>query len=259
MEWTETGVVLSTRKHGEADVILEVMTAKHGRHLGLVRGGRSRRRQPVLQPGNEVYLSWRARLADHLGVFAVELAKARAANLMTSALGLHGVQHLASLVRLLPERDAHQSVHNALELLLDHLDDPAIAAPLLVRFELEMLAELGFGLDLAKCAATGSTDDLAYVSPKSARAVSREAGLPYHDKLLPLPSFLVNGQRQRGSEISYKDIQDGFQLTAFFLERNGPTNNASTLDLRSSMIAALEKSYRTTQPWDFFDDPPLSG
>jgi len=258
MEWTETGIVLGARKHGEVDVILEVMTQERGRHLGLVRGGRSRKHRPVLQPGNSVQLTWRARLPAHLGTFSAELVQPRAATLMGSSLGLNAVQHLATLVRLFPERDAHRQIYDALELLLDHLDSPEIAGPLLVRFELELLNELGFGLDLTSCAATGQKDDLAYVSPKSSRAVSRDAGRPYHDKLLPLPAFLVEGQRQQGSEISFTDISEGFRLTSFFLERvrqasqNSPSNR-QPVDLRAPMLTALEKQYRQNQPWNFID------
>lgn len=254
MEWTGEAIILSVRKHRENDVILEVMTSGHGRHLGLVRGGRSRRQQPVLQPGNEVHLTWRARLADHLGTFSVELLHGRAAGLMESQLGLHGLQHLASMLRLLPERDQHARLYSALKLVLDHLDQPAVAGPLLVHFELALLEDLGFGLDLTACAATGRTDDLAYVSPKSARAVGREPGRPYRDKLLPLPSFLVDGQRQEGGEISFSDIRDGFRLTAYFLERHvASLAGTSGFDLRAEMMASLEKQYRQNQPWDFTD------
>ncbi|WP_417684299.1 DNA repair protein RecO [Roseibium sp.] len=256
MEWSAPGIVLGTRRHSEADVILEVMTAEHGRHLGLVRGGRSRRQQPVLQPGNEVQLTWRARLQDHLGMFTVELVKPRAAEMMASAVALNGVQHLAFLLRLVPERHANSRLFNALELVLEHLNQADIAAPLMVRFELELLQELGFGLDLTSCAATGRTDDLAYVSPKSSRAVSRDAGRPYHDKLLPLPSFLVEGQRQSGSEISFTDIAEGFRLTSYFLERHVLAPRAiAAKDNRSALVGALEKHYRLEQPWNFIDSP----
>lgn len=252
MEWTGEAIILGTRKHSETDVILEVMTPERGRHLGLVRGGRSRRQQPTLQPGNEVQVTWRARLPEHLGIFAVDPIRLRAAELMSSSLGLHGVQHLASLLRLLPERDPHTSLYEAFKLVLDHLDRFDIAAPLLIRFELALLTELGFGLDLASCAATGTTADLAWVSPKSARAVSREAGEPYRDKLLALPPFLVEGQRQPGSEITWRDLIEGFRLTAFFLSRNVyEPRNLKASDLRQSVIAALEKQYRAEFPWNF--------
>lgn len=252
MEWTGDAIILGTRKHSEADVILEVMTAERGRHLGLVRGGRSRRRQPTLQPGNEVQVTWRARLSEHLGIFTVDPIRSRAAELMTSSVGLHGVQHLASLLRLLPERDPHAGLYQAFKVVLDHLDRFDVAGPLIIRFELELLNELGFGLDLTTCAATGTCEDLAWVSPKSARAVSREAGEPYRDKLLPLPPFLVEGQRQPGSEITYQDLIEGFRLTNFFLHRNVyEPRELKTGDLRTSLIAALEKNYRAKFPWNF--------
>ncbi|MTI42378.1 DNA replication and repair protein RecO [Roseibium hamelinense] len=252
MEWTSRGIVLGTRKHSETDVILEVMTPDRGRHLGLVRGGRSKRHRPALQPGNELQLTWKARLSQHLGAFTIDPVRSRAAELMASSLALHGVQHLAELLRSLPERDAHQRLYEALQVVLDHLGDAEIAGPLIVRFELALLEELGFGLDLSACAATGRMDDLAYVSPKSARAVSREAGRPYHDKLLPLPPFLADGQRQPGSEIPFHDIRDGLTLTGFFLERNLSANDSrSAGGLRTQLQSSLEAHFRKHRPWEF--------
>lgn len=244
-------MVLTTRKHGENDVILEAMTLEHGRHLGLVRGGRSKRHRPVLQPGNELSLIWKARLSDHLGQFQIEPETLRAGDLMTSALGLTGLQHLAFLVRLLPERHPYPKLYDALTIVLDHLETPDAAGALLVRFELELLRDLGIGLDLTSCAATGSREDLAYVSPKSARAVSREAGLPYHDRLLPLPAFLIDGQRQAGSELTWTDVCEGFELTSFFLNRHLQERGAPDSGTRTQFLAALEKRYRVEFPWNF--------
>ena len=244
-------MVLTTRKHGENDVILEAITLEHGRHLGLVRGGRSKRHRPVLQPGNELILTWKARLSDHLGQFQIEPETLRAGDLMTSALGLTGLQHLAFLVRLLPERHPYPKLYDALTIVLDHLEAPDAAGALLVRFELELLRDLGIGLDLTSCAATGSRNDLAYVSPKSARAVSREAGLPYHDRLLPLPAFLVEGQRQAGSELTWTDVTQGFELTSFFLNRHLLERGAQEGGTRAQFLAALEKRYRVEFPWNF--------
>ncbi|MBD8894324.1 DNA repair protein RecO [Roseibium litorale] len=257
MEWTGEAIVLTARRLGESNVILEIMSESHGRHAGVVRGGKSRRLQPALQPGNQVQVTWRARLTDQMGQFSIDPVKSRAAQLMETPLGLHSVQHLAGLLRLLPERDPHPRLFHALSVVLDHMDSPQVAAPLLVRFELELLAELGFGLDLTACAATGRMDDLAYVSPNSGRAVSREAGLPYHDRLLPLPGFLVEGQRQQGGEISFTDIAEGFRLTSFFLERireagHDTLPQAPSLSLlRAPVLSAVEKGYREAQPWDF--------
>src|SRR6185295_16594336 len=190
MEWTDEGIVIGTRRHGETSLIVELMTPAHGRHLGLVRGGRSRRMQPVLQPGNSVHATWRARLDEHLGNYTIEGTTSRAARLIDSAAGLYGIQAVAGLLRLLPERDPHRQLYDGLSAILDWLDDPLIAGAVIVRFELKLLDELGFGLDLGECAATGTNDDLAYVSPKTGRAVSRASGEPYRDRLLRLPAFL---------------------------------------------------------------------
>jgi len=178
MQWTDDGVVLGVRKHGETSVILELMTRHHGRHLGLVHGGRSKAMQPVLQPGNSVHAIWRARLDEHLGAYQVEASQSRAARLMNSSMALYGLAALAHLLRYLPERDPHFGLYETLTVLVDHLDDRDLAPALFVRFELAMLAELGFGLDLSSCAATGTERDLAYVSPKSGRAVCATAGEP---------------------------------------------------------------------------------
>jgi len=251
MEWSGRGVVLTTRKLGESDVILEAMTRDHGRHLGLVRGGRSKRNRPVLQPGNELALTWKARLSDHLGQYQIEPETLRAGELMTSGLGLAGVQHLAFLLRLLPERHPYPGLFDALGVVLDHLETADAGAALLIRFELELLCALGTGLDLSRCAATGSQDELVYVSPKSARAVSRDAGLPYHDRLLPLPSFLLDGQRQAGSELTWLDVTQGFALTGFFLERYRSEHGLAQSTSRDLVLSSLEKRYRAEFPWNF--------
>ena len=191
MQWTDDGIIIGTRRHGETSLIVELMTPAHGRHLGLVRGGRSRRVQPTLQPGNSVTATWRARLDAHLGHYTVESTTQRAARLIEGPAGLYGIQALAALLRLLPERDPHPKLYDGLLAILDFLDDPLIAGGLIVRFELKLLDDLGFGLDLTECAATGTNDDLAYVSPRTGRAVSRSAGEAYRDRLLPLPPFLM--------------------------------------------------------------------
>ncbi|WP_245326828.1 DNA repair protein RecO, partial [Bradyrhizobium sacchari] len=176
MEWTDEGIVLGVRRHGESSAIVELLTRAHGRHLGLVRGGASSRLRPLLQPGNSVSAVWRARLDEHLGTYAIEGLKLRAATLLGSSHGVYGVTHLASIARLLPERDPHEEIFALLEHSLDDFDDIGSAAVHLIHFELAMLAELGFGLALENCAVTGETTDLIYVSPKSGGAVSRGAG-----------------------------------------------------------------------------------
>jgi len=219
MEWSDEAFILGTRKHGEGSVIVEVMTPSRGRHMGMVRSGRSSRMRPLLQAGNSVSLTWRARLDEHLGSFAIEAETLRAARLMETPLALAGLQLVASHLRLLPERDPHPSLYHSALVVLDHLDVPEKAALLMVRFELQLLEELGFGLDLSECAATGSTSNLAYVSPKSGRAVGREAGEPWHAKLLPLPAFLALHAAADETSLT-QQIVDGLSLSGYFLGRN---------------------------------------
>jgi DNA repair protein RecO (recombination protein O) len=217
MQWSDEGIVLAARRHGEANAIVELMTHAHGRHSGLVRGGAGRRHRPVLQPGNRVSAVWKARLEEHLGHFTIEGLEACAAAFLTVPHALYGMTHLVTLCRLLPERDPHPQIYAVLSHLLEDLTDLRRAAPSLARFELQLLAELGFGLDLARCAVSGADTDLAYVSPKSGRAVSREAGKGWEDKLFLLPRFLVGGGMDN---VSTQDISAGFALTGFFLMRH---------------------------------------
>jgi DNA repair protein RecO (recombination protein O) len=241
MEWTDEGIVLGVRRHGESSAIVELLTREHGRHLGLVRGGSGKRMRPLLQPGNSVTAVWRARLDEHLGYYAIEGIRLRAATLFGSSHAVYGVTHLASLARLLPERDPHQDIYRMLEQTLDDFDDAGDAAVHLVRFELAMLAELGFGLDLENCAATGATAELVYVSPKSGGAVSRQAGEPYRDRLLRLPGFLREGDGGANAW-SDQDLQDGFRLTGLFLLRHvlEPRGQGHS-DARDGFINAVAK------------------
>jgi DNA repair protein RecO (recombination protein O) len=239
MRWSDEGIVLGSKRHGEANAIVELMTREHGRHLGLVRGGAGSRLRPVLQPGNRVSALWQARLDEHLGHYTVEALNARAAALLPIPHALYGLTHLASLCRLLPERDPHPQIHAALADLLDVLLDPRRAGASLVVFELQLLRELGFGLDLTSCAATGGQADLVYVSPKSGRAVSRQAGEPWKDKLLGLPAFLC---RSPADDASLDDIVAGFALTGFFLTRHVLEPRGVTFpDARASFIAAIAR------------------
>jgi DNA repair protein RecO (recombination protein O) len=215
MQWTDSAIVLGGRRHGENAVILDVLTRAHGRHLGVVRGGAGRRQAPVLQPGNSVSVTWSARIEEQLGQFVVEPMALRAAGLIGDAGALYGLTTLVALARLLPERDPHPGLHDALDVVIGHLDRPALAAALTIRFEMMVLAELGFGLDLSACAATGTRDDLIYVSPKSGRAVSRGAGVPYAGRLFDLPPFLIGAQT-----IDAGALEGGFRLTGHFLERH---------------------------------------
>jgi len=220
VDWHDEGIILSVTPHGETSAIVELFTREHGRHLGLVRGGRSRRQRPVLQPGNAVEAQWRARLSEHLGAYKTELVEPFAALAMDDRIALAGLNTLTALARLLPERDPHAGLYEAGMIILRHITEADIWPGLLVCWELELLNELGFGLDLESCAGTGKTDDLIYVSPKSGRAVSRGAGEPYREKLLKLPDFLRNGQGNENTEPEWADILDGFTLTGFFLEKH---------------------------------------
>ena len=216
MDWRDEGIVLSCRALGEANAIVELLTREHGRHLGLVRGGRSRRVRPLLQPGNVVAGTWRARLSEHLGSFTIELSEARAALILDDERALSAVTSLATLAKLLPERDPHRQLYATALQVLRAFDDELMWPALLVHWEMMLLQDLGFGIDLSECAATGTDSDLAFVSPRSGRAVSREAGEPYVGKLLKLPLFLVD----QDARIDPGDIAAGFALTGYFLTRD---------------------------------------
>lgn len=239
MQWTDEGIVLGVKRHGEGNAILELMTREHGRHLGLVRGGSGSRLKPVLQPGNCVSATWRARLDEHLGNYSVEALNLRAAGFFSVPHAIYGIGHLAALMRLLPERDPHFGLYESLDAIFGRLDDAVSAAPMVVRFELQLLSEIGFGLDLERCVATGVSGDLVYVSPKSGRAVSRLAGEPWADKMLRLPAFL----RDREMEPTGPDLADGFALTGYFLTRHVLEPRGLALgDERAHFIAALNRA-----------------
>ena len=242
MEWIDEGTVLGVKRHGETSIVLELMTRAHGRHLGLVRGGSGPRLRGILQLGNEVRATWRARLDEHLGHYLVEAANLRAAGFLDKAHALHGIIHLAALCRLLAEREPHTAIYDAVQAILDRLDEPRAVAPMIARFELDFLAELGFGLDLAACAATGAKDELVFVSPRSGRAVSRAAGEPYRDKLMRLPVFLRQGQENETAPPSPGDLVDAFALTGFFLDRHAFAPRGLSLpEARAHFVTALTR------------------
>ncbi|HTT83756.1 MAG TPA: DNA repair protein RecO [Rhizomicrobium sp.] len=217
MEWADDAIVLAARRHGESDIILETLTRDHGRHLGLVHGGASRRLKSALLPGNALSVVWRARLSEHLGSFAIELRRERTGAIFESRDSLIGLNAFASIAReVLPEREPHAPVYAAAEILLDAIATGEFLdwAPLYVRWEMGVLDALGFGLDLARCAATGQTNDLRYVSPKSGRAVSSGAGAPWRARLFELPAFLIDA---RDAVAGGNDIVAGLRLTGYFL------------------------------------------
>lgn len=212
MDWQDEGCVIAMRAHGETAAIIEVFTAAHGRHAGVVRGGASRRMAPVLQPGTQVQVHWQARLSEHMGVFAVEPVQSRA-GLMGDRLALAGLNAICAMLRVcLPERAPHPALWRSTMALLQALEaDPAWPSQYL-RWEMDLLEELGFGLDLGRCAVTGSREGLAYVSPRTGRAVSAAAAGDWAPRLLPLPA-VVMGQ----GPASAQELGQGFQLTGHFL------------------------------------------
>lgn len=216
MEWTGEGMILSVRGHGETGVIAEILSREHGRYLGYVHGGQSRKIRPVLQTGNHVVATWRARVADQLGHFQVELARGFAAEAMGNAMALAGLSAMVDLSRLLPERDPHPNLYEIMQFVAGYLDDDGVWPALYVRWELALLDELGVGLDLSSCAATGVTHDLVYVSPKSGRAVSRQAGHPYRDRMFKLPPFLARGDNRT---TDLEDVGHALDMTGHFLLR----------------------------------------
>ncbi|KQS80541.1 DNA repair protein RecO [Rhizobium sp. Leaf384] len=253
MQWTDEAIILGVRRHGETSVVAEVMTRARGRHLGLVRGGRSRSLQPVLQPGNAVEITWRARLDEHLGEFRMEPLELRAARLMETAAAVYGVQAMAALLRLLPERDPHPHLFTSLSVILDHLHDPRDAGELFVRFEIALLEDLGFGLDLARCAATGTLEDLAFVSPKSGRAVSRTAGLPYADRMFALPPFLS----VEGRAADRESLEDALRMTGYFLHRH--VYEPRGIDVSAARNGFVQAALKALGPGRSPVDPPTTG
>ncbi len=215
MDWRDEGILLTVRRHGESAAIIDVLTAVHGRHAGVVRGGGSRKMAPVLQPGAVLSVDWSARLEDHIGTYRIDPMPGHIARIMADRAALAALGAMTALISAsLPEREAHGRLYGASRDLLAALgaapDWPARYAI----WELELLADLGFGLDLSACAATGATEDLIWVSPKTGRAVSRVAGAPWADRLLPLPGFLREGGTAPGSG----DLAAALRLTGHFLE-----------------------------------------
>jgi DNA repair protein RecO (recombination protein O) len=237
MEFVDDGVVLSARAHGESAAVADVLTAHHGRWAGLVYGGQGRTKTPLLQPGNGVKATWKGRLDESLGFFTFELTQARAAALMQDRLSLVALTAACAVASAtLPERQTHPRIYHTLRILFDHLDDLEIWPALMARWELGLLAELGFGLTLDKCAATGARENLIYVSPKSACAVSAEAGEPYKDRMLPLPAFL----RDAAAEASLSQAIEGLKTTGHFIEtRILHLSNHELPEARRRLVALL--------------------
>lgn len=214
MDWRDHGVLLTVRRHGETSAIIEVFTERHGRHAGVVRGGTSRKVAPILQPGAQLDLLWRARLEDHLGSYQVEPLRSRAAMALSGRLPLSGLNAVTGLLAFsLPDREPHPDLYHRTEQLLDLLGQDDIWPLAYLRWEMALLEELGFGLDLSACAATGSDQELAYVSPKTGRAVSRSGAGEWADRLLDLPPVMLG----RG-EAPDDEVARALRTTGYFLE-----------------------------------------
>jgi DNA repair protein RecO (recombination protein O) len=239
MEWHDRAFVLNARRHGESAAIVELLTGEHGRHAGLVRGGQSPKLRAVLQPGNEITAVWRGRLSEHLGTIACELVRPHAAAMLDDPNRLAGLTAAAALVTAaLPEREPYPDVFASFGNLLRALDSAADWLARYVIWERDLLADLGFGLDLGRCAVSGVTTDLAYVSPRTGRAVSRAAGLPYRDKLLVLPGFLWCDETA-----DRRQIELGMKLTEHFLVHQVFVPQGRTLPAARSRLA--ERMRRT--------------
>ena len=241
MEWRDKGILLATRPFGETSLIIDVFTPDHGKSSGVVRGGQSKKLKPILQIGAQIDLTWKARLEEHLGSFQVELIRSRTVNVMNDRLLLAGMLSSATLInRFFPTGQVYKEFYKSSENLFDLLRFPDIWTLGYFKWELEFLETLGFGLDLEKCAVTGSTEDLKFVSPKSGRAVSEVAAGDWSSKLLPFP-IAASGQVN-----SLEDILDGLKVSQFFLEKKvlvafGMERLPSA---RSRFISSLERKIK---------------
>lgn len=239
MDWSDEAIVLSARKHGESAAIVTLLTRSNGRYSGLVHGGSGSRARGIYQTGNLVSADWRARLSEHLGTMSCELLRPYAAALMTERLPLLALISAGALLeRLLPEREPHPETFDRFQALIESLGDGPYWVVGYVHWERALLDDLGYGLDLTTCAATGTTDDLIYVSPRTGCAVSAAAGAPYQDKLLKLPNFLLGS----APSATAQEIHDGLRLTGHFLARCA--KDADTGDLPPARAQFVDRLRR---------------
>jgi len=240
-KWEDQGIILSVRPHGESGAVVSVITESYGRYVGYVRGIHGSKMRGTLEPGNKVDVIWQARNEDGLGSFTLELSKGYAANYMDDALKLGAMQSACALCdAALPEREGHPGLFNGLEAFFDNLDSEVWEIAYIL-WEIALLKELGFSLDLTKCAGNGETTDLIYVSPKTGRAVSQSEGAIYKDKLLILPGFL---RPERSGDMSGADILDGLKMTGYFLDHWVFAHHSrGTPEARLTLALRFEKAF----------------
>lgn len=239
MEWRDDGILLAVRKHGEGSAIADIFTPNHGRHAGVIRGATSRKMTPILQPGAQLDVTWRARLEDHIGSFTVEPVRGRAGQIFTDRLALAGLNAVTALLTFaLPERQAYPQLYSRTLGVLDLLGEPALWPLAYLRWEMGLLEDLGFGLDLSACAATGRTDNLIYVSPKTGRAVSAQGAGDWADRLLPLPPVML-----RQGDAPDTEIAEAFRTTGYFLDQHlaPELGNTPLPEARHRFVAAFTK------------------
>lgn len=239
MEWRDHGILLSSRRHGETAMIIDVFTETHGRHAGIVQGGASRKKAPVLQPGAQLDLLWRARLSEHLGSYQVEPLRSRAVAAFSGRLALAGLNAVTALLGFcLAEREPHPDLYLKTEQLLDLLEEEEVWPLAYLRWEMTLLQELGFGLDLSACAVTGRNEELAFVSPRTGRAVSRQEAGPWVARLLPLPPVML-GQGMAPDH----EVAEALRTTGFFLgERLAPSlGNRPLPEARNRFVEAFQR------------------
>jgi DNA repair protein RecO (recombination protein O) len=216
MEWRDQGILLSARRHGETSVIIDVLTPSLGRHSGIVRGGKSRKLSPILQPGAQLDLMWKARLHQHIGTFQVEPIRSRSAMIMSDRQALSGLGAVTGmLLAFLPERETNEPLFYATEQLLDFLEHPEVWPIAYLRWELGLLEILGFGLDLSTCAVTGQSQDLVFISPKTGRAVSRNGAGKWANRLLPLLPVMLGKEPDSAS-----DVAQALDVCGYFFENH---------------------------------------
>lgn len=243
MHWTDEAIILSARKHGEHQALVRLFARQHGVFASIAQGAYSKAQRGIYQPGNIVSVKWNARLAEHMGSVSAEMQEPVTAFIMNDPLKLAALSSAATLMEMiLPERHPYPTLYRRLQEMLMHLKHSESWQEDYVRFELALLAESGFGLDLGSCAATGRQEDLTYVSPKSGRSVSTEAGEPYKDKLLALPGFLSPEVNRKKTGCGTQEILAGLRLSGYFLDHwlTGP-HGKKLPAARSRLVELIEK------------------